>query len=232
MALGNTPRRETNIAVEANKSYAFGLRFSKTDGSVIDLTGAVVRMVIAEPGYAGGTEVLSIEATHSIDSVGIVQFNLQAEDLALTPGSYMYDVTLYPASGYSTPILKGTIDIGQNTDFDTSNEFSDVNVGSEITAIFEGADLIDVTVERLDGLYQETQALIAQFTVDMADEVDAAAASAAAAANSAAEALYNKNAMQTWLDNAGFPFWKGTQAQYDTIAVKKPDVLYLIVEGA
>ena len=36
--------------------------------------------------------------------------------------------------------------------------------------------------------------------------------------------------MREWLDNAGFPFWKGTQAEFDALD-KKREFLYLIVEG-
>jgi hypothetical protein len=38
--------------------------------------------------------------------------------------------------------------------------------------------------------------------------------------------------MQAWLDNAGFPFWKGTQAEYNAINPKKDEVLYLITDEA
>ena len=230
MALGNTPRRETNISVEANKSYAFGLRFKKKDGTPVDVTGCTVRLVAAEPAHTGGNEVLSIDAEHRVESTGIVQFNMQAEDLALEPSSYAYNVTLYPPSGYSTPILKGYIEVGSNTDLDTSNTYTNLNVGSEISAVFEDVDLVDVVIERVDGLYEETQALINEFTAEMTAEVDEAAASAAAAAASQALAQSYAASMQTWLDNAGFPFWKGTQAEYDLINPKQPDILYLIVE--
>ncbi|MGV0950003.1 MAG: phage upper tail fiber protein [Azonexus sp.] len=231
MALGNTPRRETNIAVEASKSYMLGVYFKTPDNTPVDLTNCVIRFVATDPPQRGASEVLSIVADMDTAEVGLVQFKFQAADLTLEPGSYAYDVTLYPPSGYSTPILKGYIEIGANTDLDDSNVYDAVNTVSDITAIIEGGDHVTVEIERVDGLYLVVTNLIEDFSVAMQAQVDVAAGHAQAALVSENEAEAANSEMQAWLDNAGFPFWKGTQAQYNALTPKY-EILYLITDEA
>lgn len=229
MALGNTPRRETNIAVEASKSYLLGLKFQDSDKQPIDLTGCVIRFVATEPPQRGASEVLSLEAYMEAPEVGLAQFKFQAADLTLEPGSYAYDVTLLPPTGYSSPILKGYLEIGSNTDLDDSNVYTDINTISDITVTFAQGDNVTIEIERVDGMYLVVSNLIEDFTVAMQAQVDLATARAQAALVSENEAEAYKAEMQAWLNNAGFPFWKGTQAQYDALT-PKAEVLYLIIE--
>ena len=229
MGLGNTPRRETNIAVEASKSYLLGLYFKTPDNTPVDLTDCVIRFVATDPPQRGSSEVLSLIAVMDEPTLGLAQFKFQAADLTLEPGSYAYDVTLVPPTGYSTPILKGYLEIGSNTDLDDSNVYTDINITSDITVTFAQGDNVTIEIERVDGMYLVVSNLIEDFTVAMQAQVDAAAASAQAALNYENMAEGYKAEMQTWLNNAGFPFWKGTQAEYDALD-KKAEVLYLITE--
>lgn len=233
MALGNTPRRETNIAVEASKSYQLGLRFIQQTGSdtpePVDITGCEIRFVATDPPSRGSTEVLSIVADLDAPLNGLASFKFQASDLTLTPDSYAYDVTLYPPSGYSSPILKGYLEIGTNTDLRDDNVYGDLNITTDITVTMEQGDLITIEIERLDGMFLVVSALILEFEADMQAQVDAAAASAAASLGSANLSAAYAAEMQVWLDNAGYPFWKGTQAQYDALT-KKGEFLYLITD--
>ena len=91
MALGNTPRRETNIAVEASKSYVLGLMFQQRANEdtpePVDLTNCIVRLVATDPPSRGSSEVLSILATIDQPETGLAQFKFQAADLTLEPGS-------------------------------------------------------------------------------------------------------------------------------------------------
>lgn len=231
MALGNSPRRETSFTVEASKSYAFGMQFKTVDGLPVDLTSCIVRLVITEPPYAGGTEVVNTLAVSVDPTTGFTWFNLQAEDLALEPGSYPYDITLVPESGYSTPIIKGYFEIGSNTDQDASNVYETLNTASDITVTFEQGDVISIKIERVDGLFILVSEMMEDFAEKMQVEVDKANAAAAAAAESARLAEQYAEEMRIWLDNAGFPFWKGTYAEYQAISPKR-EVLYLLVDEA
>jgi hypothetical protein len=228
MALGNTPRRETNIAVEANKSYSFGIWFKTADGTPVDLAGSELRFVATENAYHSGAEVISLVAIPMLDQPDMQQFEFQAEDLALVPGSYSYDVTLVPPSGYSIPILKGQLEIGANSDQDTSNTFSDVSTGTDVIVQLNGTDVVEVTVERVDGLFMLVKELLDDFRQEIVDAkayIDTKAAEADASAQYAASKAAQ---LEGWFNTVGFPFWKGTQAQYDAITTKNPDVLYLI----
>lgn len=230
MALGNTPRRETNISVEASKSYVLGLHFiMDDDGTPLDLTDSVLRLVAAEPPHRGSTEILSLIAEMKEPRAGLAQFKFQAADLTLEPGSYAYDVTMLPPSGYSTPILKGYIEVGANTDLDDTNVYTNLNVTSDITVRWDEGDVIQLNLERVDGMFLVVSALIENFANQMEVEVDKAAASAQDALQSENLAESYKNEMQVWLDNAGYPFWKGTQAEYNALSPKY-EVLYLITD--
>lgn len=229
MALGNTPRRETNIAVEANKSYSFGVWLKAADGTQVDMSSSVLRFVATETAYHSGAEVLNVEAIPMLDQPDMQQFEFQAEDLALTPGSYSYDITLYPPSGYSIPLLKGQLEIGANSDEDTSNVFSDVGTGTDVIVELNGKDVVEVTVERIDGLFTLVKELLDDFRLEIAAAQAQMNATAAAAAASATIASDKAAQLEGWFNSVGFPFWKGTQAEYDAIPVKDPNVLYLIV---
>lgn len=229
MALGNTPRRETNIAVEANKSYAFGVWFKSADETPIDLTDSVLRFVATENAYRTGAEVISKVAVPMLDQPDMQQFEFQAEDLALDAGSYAYDITLIPPSGYSIPILKGQLEVGANSDLDTDNVFTDISTGTDIIVDLAGTDVVEVTIERVDGLFMLVKELLEDFRAEIAAAQASMDAQIAAAAASAQIASDKAAQLEGWFNSVGFPFWKGTQAEYDAIPVKDPNVLYLIV---
>lgn len=229
MALGNTPRRETNIAVEANKSYSFGIWIKSSDGTPVDLTDSVLRFVATESAYHNGAEVLNVEAKPMLDQSDMQQFEFQAEDLALVPGSYSYDVTLIPPSGYSIPLLKGQLEIGANSDEDSSNVYSEVSTGTDVIVELSGSDVVEVTVERIDGLFMLVKELLADFRTEISDAKAYMVGQAQAASQSAGHAAFSANELRGWMNTVGFPFWKGTQAQYDAIPTKDPNVLYLII---
>lgn len=229
MALGNTPRRETNIAVEASKSYSFGVWIKAADGTPVDLTDSELRFVATESAYHSGAEVLNVLAVPMLEQPDMQQFEFQAEDLALTPGSYSYDVTLIPPSGYSIPLLKGQLEIGANSDEDTSNTYTSVSTGTDVVVQLAGNEVVEVTVERVDGLFMLVKELLDDFRQEITDArayMDTKAAEAEASAQNAASKAAQ---LEGWFNSVGFPFWKGTQAEYDAIPVKDPNVLYLIV---
>ncbi len=229
MALGNTPRRETNIAVEANKSYAFGVWLKTADGTPVDLTGSELRFIATEGAYHTGLEVLTKVAAPMLDNLDMQQFEFQARELALTPGTYSYDVTLVPPSGYSIPLLKGQLEIGPNSDSDVDNMYSDISTGTDVIIQLHGTDVVEVTVERVDGLFLLVKELISDFRDELAVIQQQMTATAAAAAASAQEAANQALELRGWFNSVGFPFWKGTQLEYDALPVIDPNTLYLIV---
>lgn len=137
MSLGNTPRKEINFFVEANRSFAFAVAFIKPDGTLYGLTSQSARLVISD---VVNTLASIIDQTHSW-----MQFNLQAQDLVLEPGVYPYDLTLTPLSGYTVPLFKGTFEVGSNVDLDTSNVYTGLVVEPTITITMDGLAVVNVT---------------------------------------------------------------------------------------
>lgn len=230
MAIGNTPRTETNICVESSKSYAFGIWFKAADDTLVDLTGCVLRFVAMDNVFHNGIEVLNVEAVPVLDNLAMMQFEFQAADLALNSGSYAYDVTLIPVSGYSIPILKGQLEITANADQAVDNSYTDIGAGTDLIVTLSGNDLVEVTVERVDGLYMMAQELVEDFQQEFATTQTQLEGLASAAAASAQYAAAQAELLREWFLSVGFPFWKGTQAQYDALPEHNPLHLYLIVE--
>lgn len=206
-ALGNTPRRTTVLTLEARKSFAFGLKFltSSTDAPV-DLTGAAVRLVLAQPAHLGGAALVTKTATAVDLPLGLVQFELQAAELDLTPGEYPFTVTLVSALGYSTVIVKGVVDLAENTDGDDTNTYAGINPSTNLAAYLENGGLVEVTVDHLDGMYVIVEQRISQFESDAAATQAAHVAEVTAlrdqAATSATNANSDRNAASTSASNA------------------------------
>jgi hypothetical protein len=149
MNLGNRPQQQTTFCVEANKSFAFGLRFVKPDYTPYDLTGSTARIVLAAPTHLGSIEMLSMLAESSAPETGRTQVNFQAADLQLEAFEYPFDLTWVQANGYSLPVLKGTFDVQNNTDFDVTNDYTSVDVGSDFTVVVEHERVLRVIEERV-----------------------------------------------------------------------------------
>lgn len=224
--LGNTPRKETVIPVEAGKSYAFGMRFRDPNGKPIDLADAVVRMVVANP---GGGELMVLEAVHIADLSGLVQFQFQAADLSLAPAAYPFDITILPSSGYSTPLVKGYVEVGSNTDQDSSNVYDKVDRSTEISVVMGGTDVVEIVIERVDGMYEIIEEMLRDALGKMHKELAAAKTAAAAAESSAVQSQRFADELREWLTSVGYPFWQGSQSEYDSIPSPAKDILYLIV---
>jgi hypothetical protein len=231
VALGNTPRKEVNFAVEANRSYAFGILFKDPKGEYLDLKGNQIRLVLADSQRQGSAELVVLDAVHVGKTHGLVQFRFQADDLALEPGSYPYDVTLLPTSGYSAPVLKGYFEVGANVDEDTSNTYTNVNTGSDITVTMNDTDLIELTIERIDGMYSVVDEMIRDFTQTMTHNLAVAHDAVKNAEAAAAQSALHADELRQWLLSVGYPFWQGPKSLYDQIPKPAPNVLYLITEG-
>ena len=130
---------------------------------------------------------------------------------------------------YSIPLLKGQLEIGPNSDSDVDNMYSDISTGTDVIIQLHGTDVVEVTVERVDGLFLLVKELISDFRDELAVIQQQMTATAAAAAASAQEAADQALELRGWFNSVGFPFWKGTQLEYDALPVIDPNTLYLIV---
>ena len=150
--LGNTPLRHTNFFLDRGKSFAFTMSFVDKAGLPHDLTESVVRIVVEEPQYFGGAEVISMPAFEENLPGGVVRFQFQAEDLLLEPGEYPYDVTLVAAMGYSSPVIKGTFVIGSNTDDVVDNTYTGVDLSQGLVVTMHHGNAIQVCLDYAVGL--------------------------------------------------------------------------------
>lgn len=152
--LGNSPRQRTVLTLEARTSFAFGVKFfNRVDNTAVDLTGATVRLMAAYPARFGGGNAIYLVAEPVGDpALGIVQFNLQDTQLDLPPGEYEFSVTLVTMVGYSTPVLKGAIEIVANSDTGFLMNYPGISPSTNLAAYVENGQVIEVTVDQVDGL--------------------------------------------------------------------------------
>jgi hypothetical protein len=114
--LSNSPQETTIVRAEARKSFAFGLWLKDGNGNPVPLDDTRFVLNAAKLDRVGtATLVLTAEA----DIVGVAEgyacFNLQASALNLAAGEYPFSVTMI-AAGYSTVLVKGSLEIIPNTD--------------------------------------------------------------------------------------------------------------------
>ena len=118
--IGNSPRAATVLRVEARKSFALSLHVRDPKGRPASLSGCTITMVVkAAPidTSTDATNLLGLDGTAVLTpKEGFAQFNIQAATLDQPPGEYDYAIVLRTAQGYSSVIVKGVLEIMQNTE--------------------------------------------------------------------------------------------------------------------
>lgn len=157
MTLGNTPARHHVFQLEQNKSFAFLMKFHLK--VVVDdvylpysLVGASVRLVMREPEYRGGGILLDVTAESVDAAAGTARFSLQAADLSMEPGEYPYDITLLTSIEYSTPVMKGIVVVGYNTDANADNVYDLTDPGTVFSVEIHNGATVEVKIENPDFL--------------------------------------------------------------------------------
>lgn len=119
--LGNSPASLTMLRVEARKSFSFGVYLSDPVGRPVDLTDCRLRIVAKpSPVTVEADNLLDADADAHIEEPthGYARFELQAATLDFPPGEYPYAIVLYTPEGYSSVIVKGVLQLEQNTDWE------------------------------------------------------------------------------------------------------------------
>lgn len=137
--IGNTPQERLVFRIEARKSWSLGILLKASTGAAIDVTDAVISLVVskknpegpvippeppeeeggdeelppAEPGFA--PPVIDMEAIPVTAVGGHVRFHLQAEDTDLASGEYETAITMR-SGGYSLVLAKGVTEILPNSE--------------------------------------------------------------------------------------------------------------------
>lgn len=144
--VGNTPKQQTVLRLEARKSFALALWIEDQNGRKLNISGTEIRIIAKKRPYTDETPnlILNDTAITSNPEVGYARFELQASDLDWDPGEYDYVVTLLD-DGYSSVLLRGVIDLQQNTDFDTvDDQYSGVNPSTSLKVVMRESVVIHV----------------------------------------------------------------------------------------
>lgn len=134
----NSPKQETHLRLEARKSFSCGFWFktlgdNNLERNIMDITDAVVRFVAAEQTRFGGAQVINQLAEIVNGEAGYARLDLQAATLDLPAGTYPFNMTLVTVEEYSAVIIKGEIEVLENTDQVDDNEYVGINPSQSLT---------------------------------------------------------------------------------------------------
>lgn len=150
--LGNTPGQATILQVEARKSFSLGVWIRESRGRPVDLSGCTLTIVAkATPvdDTSDDTNLLGPDAVATIPtpSAGYARFDIQAATLDQKPGEYPYAIVMRTPEGYSSVIVKGLLDIQQNTEYDSVlSSYSSANPPSSLNVLLQEKNSINVFV--------------------------------------------------------------------------------------
>ena len=170
MSLGNSPRSQIVLQLQARKSFALDLFITDQNENPLDIADSTFTIVVRKKTPAAVSDDSGNLVTNSLallvaPIVGHAQFNLQASDLDFAPGEYQFAIVLIEA-GYSSVIVQGTLQLEQNTEFSSLGET--YTPGQAPTAL-------RVAMRGQTALYVRTGAVQAPgevtFTSDMKDRI-------------------------------------------------------------
>jgi hypothetical protein len=125
--LTNSPEEVTILRLKARKSFALGIFIADSNGHPLDITGAILRLVVRKPQIPlsvvddSGNLIITSHASIEEPLSGYGVFRLQAAELEDPPGEYAYSITLIH-QGYSSVIVEGPLELEQNTEFTSVDE--------------------------------------------------------------------------------------------------------------
>lgn len=123
---GNTPSNLTVLRLEARKSFSLTLAIKDERERPVDITGCTFEFVMKrQPLQRTGS---SDDDNLVVNSAGVItdaaeggaRFNLQASDLSAAQGSeYPFAIVMRTSEGYSAVIVKGIVDLQENTEYES-----------------------------------------------------------------------------------------------------------------
>lgn len=116
MTITNDPQLETVFLLKQHRPFSLTLTCEKQDKSRLNLTGSALRMVIADLKRKGGTVRVTSNATLVSAPDGTARFDVQGDELGLTPGTYDMAITLTTAEGFESSIIEGQVELAYNPD--------------------------------------------------------------------------------------------------------------------
>ena len=146
----NTPQDNTVIEVEARKSFSFGIFVQDKKGGPLDLADAESTFTMGKiDAFGVPTVLISRAGIIAAPALGYMQFQVQADELEVKPGVYMFTVTLL-VQGYSAVLLKGDFKVKQNMEFDSVNhDYGGANPAQNLFVKLRDDSTVHVTLSTL-----------------------------------------------------------------------------------
>ncbi|QCG78321.1 minor tail protein [Microbacterium phage AloeVera] len=123
---GNSPVDEVILRLQARKSFSLGIWIEDQNENPLDITGCILRFVARKnvPSTVNddsGNLVTNSQAIIMAPTLGYAAFNFQAAEMDWEPGDYLFSIVLSD-SGYTATIVRGQIQLEQNTEFTSIEE--------------------------------------------------------------------------------------------------------------
>lgn len=150
---GNTPSNLAMLRLEARKSFSFSLLLQEPNDAPIDITGCSFEFVmkgtpLASTGDSDEDNLVVNSTAEIVDPLlGSARFNLQASDLASKPQEYPFAIVMHTPEGYSAVIVKGVVDLLENTEYASVNTtYDEVQPDQGVTVTMAGMAVLEVTI--------------------------------------------------------------------------------------
>jgi hypothetical protein len=150
--LGNSPAANTVIVVEARKSFALALWLKDPHGKPVNLAECELTIVAKPEPIDDNSDVTNFLAASAYANVplptdGYAIFNLQASSLNQDPGEYPFSIVLKDRDGYTTVLVKGILDIRQNTEWNAVNsQYPSVNPPQSLFVETQQRNVVNVYI--------------------------------------------------------------------------------------
>lgn len=150
--LGNSPAQLTVLRLEVRKSFTLGVHVRDPRGRPVDLTGCSLRIVAKVPGSSltddSDNLLLADEDAVLVNAArGYARFDIQAATLDHAPREYPFAIVLVTADGYSSVLVKGVLDLQDNTEFaSTGSMFSDLDPVQTLDVVLRERNVLVVRV--------------------------------------------------------------------------------------
>ena len=143
--IGNSPQEKTIIRMEARKSFSLGLLLRTEVNAAIDVTNAVITLVISKRNPDNSVvPVIDMTAEHVAPAAGHVRFEIQASDTDLEVREYYMTITMRK-DGYSSVLAKGVAEILPNTEtVSTAHEYDGVPDTSTLAVWLKRRNVIKI----------------------------------------------------------------------------------------
>jgi len=144
--ISNSPMEATVLELEARKSFALSVAFTRPGGRPMPLDACVVTFTLASFEDPTAPPTVLVERTLVVDdpSTGVAALALQAADLDLDAGAYPFAIVLRQ-NGYSLVAVKGEVQVAENVEAAaTGHTYSSV-AAAGLVAVLAGQRVLYVS---------------------------------------------------------------------------------------